>query len=140
MSPRSRSSVMVGASLALIGLLAGCGSSSGSGTGSNAAGLINGCDAAEATDMTAQTTVDLTWTLPHHECILVRKGTTARWDGDFQVHPLVGGEAPDKDSASPISAATPAGNLEGVTFSQAGEFPYFCQAHVAQMQGVVYVE
>ena len=134
------SSVMVGASLVLIGVLAACGSSSSSGAGGNAAGLVNGCDAAQATDMTAQTTVDLTWTLPHHECILVRKGTTVRWDGDFQVHPLAGGEAPDQDPASPISAATPAGNVESVTFAQAGEFPYFCQVHVSQMQGVVYVQ
>ena len=131
---------MVGASLALVGVLAGCGSSGSSGTGTTAAGLVNGCDAAQATDMTTQTTVDLTWSLPHHECILVKKGTTVRWTGDFQVHPLVGGEVPNSDSASPISMATPAGGSESVTFSQAGEFPYFCTVHTSQMEGVIYVE
>jgi hypothetical protein len=124
----------------LLGALGGCGSS---GTGSNGAaanGLTNGCDAAMATDMTNQSTVTLTWSLPHHECILIRKGTTVKWSGNFQAHPLVGGITPDQDPASPITAATPANGEVSVTFANAGEFPYFCVVHTSQMEGVVYVE
>jgi plastocyanin len=132
--------VKAGAGVLLLGALGGCGSS-GTGSGGAAAnGLTNGCDAAMATDMTSQSTVSLTWSLPHNECILIKKGTKVTWTGDFQVHPLAGGITPDQDPASPITSATPANGQVSVTFANAGEYPYFCVVHTSQMEGVVYVE
>jgi len=133
--------VKVSCGAVLFGALGACSSSGGSSGGGGAgAELTNGCDAATATDMTTQSTVSLSWTLPHHECILINKGSTVKWVGDLQVHPLGGGITPTRDPTSPISLAAPATGQVSVTFATAGEYPYFCSVHTTQMQGVVYVQ
>jgi plastocyanin len=122
----------------------GMGAMGGGGAGAQGGGggdaSVNGCTLADATDMTAHNAVELTWSLPHHECTLIAAGTTVTWTGNFAVHPLVGGVTPTTDPASPISTAAPANGQESVVFSQAGDYPYFCTVHLASMEGVIYVQ
>ena len=72
--------------------------------------------------------------------ILVASGTQVHWNGNFSTHPLAGGVVPTKDPSSPISLASAVGGQVSVTFSNAGEYPYFCQVHFASMDGVIYVQ
>ena len=121
----------------------GGGGAGGQGGGQGGAGggaSVNGCTLADATDMTAHNVVDLTWSLPHHQCTLIAAGTTVTWTGNFAVHPLVGGITPTEDASSPITTTAPTGNQKSVVFSQGGDYPYFCAVHLASMQGVIYVQ
>lgn len=141
----------------VLALLAACGDSTGTGAGSgggdsgggsttNTTGAgggsttINGCTLAAADDSTGMTTVSITWSSPHQACTRVDAGTAVTWNGDFAFHPLVGGEPPTTDTASPITGNTPAGGMTTVTFATAGTYPYFCDIHGATLQGVIYVE
>jgi len=125
-----------GGTAACGGGTAGTGGSAGSG-GSPA--LVNGCSIDTADDHGGQATVDLAWTLPTQECIIVDQGTVVTWTGDFGLHPLSGGETAATDPVSPISTSDQSGASASVTFDTLGDFPYFCEAHGASMQGVVYV-
>ena len=121
--------------------MGGGGSAGTGGQGAGGAGAsVNGCTLAQATDKTSQSVVDLTWTLPHHQCILVASGTQVHWNGSFSTHPLAGGVVPTMDPSSPISLASAVGGQVSVTFSNAGEYPYFCEVHFASMDGVIYVQ
>ncbi len=118
----------------------GTASNGGGGAGGGPPALVNGCDISTAEDHTTEDVIDLTWTFPHQECIRVHANATVRWSGSFGFHPLVGGVTPTTDATSPITASDQSGAIASVTFGTAGEYPYFCTAHLSAMQGVVYVE
>ena len=109
---------------------------------------VNGCTYETASDMTGQSTVDISgiqaWTIPHQVCIVVSAGTEVSWSGSFGGHPLVGGEVFSVDDASPITIAANAAGSEAATVSvmlaNAGDFAYFCNRHFEAMQGVIYVD
>jgi plastocyanin len=113
----------------------------GMGTGGGGGGmLVNGCSADMAEDMTGMPMVSLDWALGHKKCITVDVGTAVTWNGNFVSHPLSGGSPGSPDAASPITTSDQSGMAATVTFSAAGEFPYYCTVHNMGMQGVVYVE
>lgn len=129
--------------------LGACGDDTSDGNGGNSEGgsnagggtpdtEVNGCKRSAADDRTADAEVELDWTLTHQECIVVAAGTKVTWNGDFLTHPLLGGETPEEDDSSPISASD--GTTSSVIFASPGVFPYFCNAHFDSMQGVIYVE
>jgi len=106
---------------------------------------VNGCVAASAVDLRAETAVTITdidaWEVPHSACIIVSQGTAVTWQGNFDTHPLVGGTSPLTDLGSPITQAGSASGTDDatITFSATGPFPYFCDVHQTNMLGVVYV-
>lgn len=122
----------------------GAGATGGQGGEGGSATTLNGCTRAAATDLTGSAAVTITaesaWGIPHNACIVVDVGTAVTWEGDFNFHPLTGGETFDEDDNSPITGNTPANGEVVITFSDAGDFPYYCVNHGSSMQGVVYVE
>ena len=115
-----------------------------SGGAGGCAECVNGCTRADAEDMTgAETSVTITdiepWVVPHQVCIVVDAGDSVVWQSVTAEHPLVGGESPITDDASPITAGSAEGDVT-IAFPDAGEFPYFCEVHIGSMKGVVYVE
>ena len=98
--------------------------------------------------MTGTDPVNLGWSNPHQECIIISTGTTVIWSGTFftgngPTHPLNGGVTPTTDNSSPITMATEGGpgpSTTNVTFSQAGDYPYHCGIHTSTMKGVIYVQ
>lgn len=78
------------------------------------------------------------------KCVHVCKGVKLTFepiDGtDFNIHPLQGGEPPG-DPDSPFGYVLGAHQTETFTLTEAGSFPYFCDAHLnAGMTGAVYVQ
>lgn len=153
-------SVVLGAAMGLV--LQGCGSSDGaggSGGGAGSAGsagdgggggtieeVIHGCTLSTSTDLTAESAVTITelsqWIVPHQACVRISAGTEVTWEGNFSVHPLVGGVSPMIDEASPITeeGADSGTGSAAITLESEGTYPYFCDVHEATMQGVIYVE
>ena len=101
--------------------------------------MAHGCTIGAAVDRTGEPTIDLEWTIPHSNCLIVSPGTTVHWNGDFTTHPLNGGISPNEDFTSPISIATPTNLVTSVTFETSGDYPYFCEVHLLNMAGVIYV-
>jgi plastocyanin len=149
--------LLVAASLASLPLAA-CSSSSSttgstSGGGAAPSGEVNGCTEATATDMTADKTVTINFGgaigLKYSPaCVKVAKGTVVTWDGDFSVHPLVGGTVTgsgasavaSSDAASPITEAKASGMSASVTFADDGPFPFYCAVHFSDgMEGAIFV-
>ncbi len=105
---------------------------------------LNGCTAASFVDMTGQSMVSISFGSFFYTpaCLKVSPGTQVTWNGEFISHPLQGGTVlnfmgtPD-NSQIPF---TNTGTTKTVTFGSAGTFPYYCQFHVASMQGVVLVQ
>lgn len=129
------------------GAAGGSGGSGGSGGGTGAAGgsggsgggaTLNGCTRAGAEAVAGD--AELTWSLPHQECIVIGVGSSVTWTGDFGFHPLAGGTTGTVDDTSPITGSDQSGAAATVAFAAAGEYPYYCTLHGASMQGVVYVE
>ena len=100
----------------------------------------HGCTLETATDRTADSIVNLAWSNPHDECLAISTGTTVVWTGNFTMHPLLGGISPVADGSSVISTSNQSGASASVTFDDAGDYPYFCETHIASMTGVLYVE
>lgn len=110
---------------------------------------INGCESAEYEDLTASTSVTITdisaWVNnpPHKACIVVSAGTAVTWQGNFGTHPLVGGETPTTVASSPITQAMANSGTDDVTVTfnptRGTAYPYFCTAHLTDMQGVIVV-
>lgn len=125
---------------------AGAGGSAGRGGSGGSDTLINGCLQSEASDMTGMQNVTITdisaWQIPHSACVRVSANTELTWQGNFTIHPLVGGETPTTVQASPITAinASSGSDDASVTLDAAGTYPYFCKIHLTTMQGVIYVE
>ena len=82
------------------------------------------------------------WEVEHSACIIVSAGTPVTWQGNFDTHPLVGGESPTTDTGSPITHANASGTDDvTVTFNptRGQAFPYFCDVHKTTMLGVIVV-
>ena len=74
-------------------------------------------------------------------CIRVAVGQTVRFSGAFGSHPLrPGARVGDAGAPSSPIAPTQTGDRAEFTFTNAGDFPYFCEVHGAMgMMGVVRV-
>ena len=106
----------------------------------------HGCTFDTAMDQTGKATVNVSdiedWVLPHNLCLVVSTGTVVNWTGNLSTHPLVGGVDGAANATSPITIAAQGATGQAtvdVTFDTAGDYPYYCGVHVAQMNGVVYV-
>ncbi|MBL8742079.1 MAG: hypothetical protein JNK04_13320 [Myxococcales bacterium] len=115
-----------------------------SGGGGGGAALVNGCDQATAENQTTAAEVDIDWKLSTQECIRVAVGTTVNWNvtapSTFASHPLVGGTPGGGEEPGLITDSDQTGATASVTFTEAGEYPFFCNIHLQSMQGVIYVE
>jgi hypothetical protein len=100
---------------------------------------VHGCTFETADDRTGENLIDLEWRLTHAICMIVRVGTTVRWNGNFSAHPLAGGVTPVVDASSPVTTASINGSVASVTFNDPGDYPYFCTVHLLNMAGVIYV-
>lgn len=75
-------------------------------------------------------------------CLTIAAGQTVTFVGNFNTHPLVGGQY-NGDGGSPNN---PMGRHDmgstdlPVTFSTAGSYPFFCDLHAPTMVGVVRVQ
>lgn len=137
------------ASVLSLGLLMGCGEDAAEREAIDdilGGRTVNGCESADYQDLTTSTSVTITdisaWEVPHSACIIVSAGTAVTWQGNFDTHPLVGGESPTTDTSSPITQANASGTDDvTVTFSptRGQAFPYFCDVHRTDMLGVIVV-
>ena len=98
---------------------------------------VHNCTIEEAEDFTSESEIELSWSNPHHRCVLISPGTEVTWNGDFGIHPLTGGVSPSVDFLSPISSAVAQGGA--VVLNGEDDYPYFCEIHGATMTGVIYV-
>jgi plastocyanin len=124
-----------------LALVAGCGSGgSSNGDGGNGTEIC-GCTEATADDLTAQTSVTVSFggNVGLHyspKCILVAPGTSVSFEGEFSTHPL----SATAGTGNPITH-TASGTTAAFTFTQAGAFGYQCDVHFGSgMCGAVYVQ
>lgn len=115
-------------------------------TGGGGGELVNGCDSATATDMTAMADVTITQEglMYTPKCVKVTAGTNVKFVSAFASHPLVGGAVADgakvPDGTSPITP-TSTGTEATFTLANAGTFPYYCDLHaLSGMTGAIFVE
>jgi plastocyanin len=111
---------------------------------------VNGCNAASATDMRGQTQVTVRFggALGFRydpACFRVSPGTQVMFSGEFDQHPLVGGEVSMgmklPDPSSPIGGPTSSGTSKTVMLQTAGTFPFYCDIHaLVGMKGAAIVE
>jgi plastocyanin len=129
------------------GGMGGSGGGMASSSSSSSGGmLVNGCDKAAAEDHTAdmntKIAVGSAGFTYSPACIRIKKGSTVTFEGNFAVHPTVGGLTtipPMPDSSSPIKL-TNSGTSVTFTFDTAGDYPYYCEYHLPSMAGAVFVE
>jgi len=99
--------------------------------------VVNGCSNADAKDLTKEAEVTIQWDFSVADvgCVLVSAGTTITFAGNFDVHPLFGGDGNEADPASPFS------NHDNgvVTVTEAGAYGFYCALH-ASMLGAVFVQ
>lgn len=114
-------------------------------TGSNEV-AVNGCTSDIAIDLTGQQNVTITdhssWLVGHGACVLVEPGTKVTWEGNFNIHPLIGGSPGQVEATNPVTLGSPQTGSNPITidFPSSGTFGYFCTIHTTSMQGVVYVQ
>jgi plastocyanin len=111
---------------------------------------INGCDPNTATDLTGQAQVMIAFggaegNLYTPRCIKVDVGTELVFNGNFDLHPLVGGEIfngqKEPAVAGPFIPTTSSGTTVTLAMSTAGGFGYYCEVHaLGGMTGAVFVE
>jgi plastocyanin len=95
-------------------------------------------------DADVRLTWDLTIRMNPDRCTIIRAGSTVRWSGNFDVHPLepFGGDVPNP---IPNSVGADSGLPDGgaptivVAFPEAGTFGYNCENHPAIMSGAITV-
>jgi len=75
-------------------------------------------------------------------CMIISVGQTAKWVGNFDTHPLVGGEYQGTSGTmpNPIGRHDTGSTAVEVTFNTAGLYPYFCDFHAPTMVGVIWVQ
>jgi len=106
--------------------------------------LLNGCDAATATDMTGMTDVTITQEgLAYSpKCIKITAGTNVKFVSSFAAHPLVGGVVDGTkmpDGASPITPTST--GMEATFVIPAGDYGYYCDVHaLSGMFGAIFSE
>ncbi len=121
---------------------------SGTCTG-NVCSLVNGCDLATATDMTASATTTVTFANGNFtyapKCLKVKQGTVITFTGSYGSHPLLGGVvaggAATPAGSGPFVPVTNTGTTKDFTMTATGTFPYYCTAHAVSqsMYGTVFV-
>lgn len=109
-------------------------------------GPINGCSIGSAFDLTGQpdVTVSFTNALSYDpKCVRVSVGAQVTFQGNFSVHPLLGGFVSGgvfPAASGPFVPVTNTGMSKSVVMLSPGTFPYYCTAHaLAGMTGVVFV-
>lgn len=120
--------------------------STGAGGGGGGDESIHGCARAVADDHTGKATFTIKFKDFEYtpKCIVVDKGTTVTFSGDFANHPLVPGEfiegTQNPDPSSPIKE-TDTGMEASFTLGEVGTYPYYCGFHSSLgMYGVVFVQ
>jgi plastocyanin len=128
--------------MTVLAIAAGCGSSNSNSNGDGGGGVeICGCSEATAQDLTAQTSVTVSFggavgLAYSPKCILVAPGTSVSFEGEFSTHPL----SATVGSGNPITHTT-SGTTASFTFNDPGSFGYQCDVHFASgMCGAVYVQ
>jgi plastocyanin len=111
---------------------------------------INECDPNAAMDLTGQAQVTIVFgggdgNLYSPRCIKVDVGTELVFNGNFDLHPLVGGEVfngqKEPAVAGPFIPTTSTGTTSTKVMSSAGGFGYYCEVHaLGGMTGAVFVE
>ena len=110
--------------------------------------VVNACDPATATDLTAQSAVTVTFAdfAFSPSCLIVRAGTQVTFQGPFTFHPLVGGTVSDvvktPDGSSNPIAPTSSGTSQAFTMSALGAYGFYCDIHgvpPTNMKGAVFV-
>ncbi len=123
------------------------GGSAGASGGAGGAAVVTLCSCTEAaaTDLTAQSSVTITFTCCSYDqpCVKVKAGTKVTWSGSFSFHPLAPfaslGTLPN-----PTPATTSGSSVEA-TFSNPGAYGYLCTSHGSEaatgggMCGAVFV-
>jgi len=113
-------------------------------------GAVNACHADSATDLRGQMQVTvhfggaLGFTYDP-ACFMVSPGTQVTFSGEFDQHPLVGGDVSMgmkvPDPSSPIGGPTSSGTSKTVMLQTAGTFPFYCDIHaLVGMKGAAFVE
>jgi plastocyanin len=110
---------------------------------------VNACDPDSATDMRGQmgVTVRFGGALGFRyepACLRVSPGTEVTFGGEFDEHPLVGGQVSGStkapDPSSPLGGPTSNGTSKTVMLQAAGTFPFYCDVHAfLGMKGAVFV-
>ena len=75
-------------------------------------------------------------------CMIIAAGQSAKWVGNFDTHPLVGGEHNGTAGTmpNPIGRHDTGSAAVEVTFGTAGLYPYYCDYHAPTMVGVIWVQ
>jgi plastocyanin len=112
-------------------------------------GAVNACHPDSATDMRGQmqVTVRFGGALGFSydpACFRVSPGTQVTFSGEFDQHPLVGGEVSGgmkvPDPSSPFGGPTSSGTSKTVMLQATGTFPFYCNIHaLIGMKGAAFV-
>jgi plastocyanin len=107
---------------------------------------VNGCTFSQINGP-AQTQVTITFANYYYspKCVYVTTNTTVIFNGDFSVHPLIGGTVSGSTkipaTVGPFTTMISSGLSANFTMSAGGVYPYYCNVHaLLGMTGVVYVQ
>jgi plastocyanin len=113
-------------------------------------GAVNACHPDSAKDMRGQMQVTVHFGSAlgftyDPACFIVSPGTQVTFSGEFDQHPLVGGDVSMgmkvPDPSSPIGGPTSNGTSKTVMLQTAGTFPFYCDIHaLVGMKGAAFVE
>ena len=101
--------------------------------------MLNGCTKATAKELPNNQSHVIKWDFSiggGNGCFKAIKSVTAKFDGDFSVHPLMGGSPGNPDKTSPISDPK---NNNGVIMLTKGVYGFYCTKH-ANMKGAFFVD
>jgi len=96
---------------------------------------VNNCNSKDFTDLTAESSVDLTFTQLAYStrCSRVNPGTMISFSGDFSSHPLRGGQIIDgtevPDFGSPIPSVSVGTTTASFLIAPAGVYGFYCAYH-----------
>jgi plastocyanin len=118
-------------------------------TGGGTGGAVNACHPDSATDMRGQMRVTVQFGGAvgfsyEPACFVVSPGTQVTFSGEFDQHPLVGGEVSGgmkmPDPSSPFGGPTASGTSKTFMLQAAGTFPFYCNIHaLVGMKGAAFV-
>ncbi|HEX5659388.1 MAG TPA: plastocyanin/azurin family copper-binding protein [Polyangiales bacterium] len=120
--------------------------------GSTAIPELNGCKAADYTDLSGTSVAVIKFGGAQlgqkydPKCAAIQVGQKVRFEGSFTAHPLAKGTATgttidsNAGSANSPIASTTTGQSAEFTFSAAGTYPYVCTKHVPGMVGSIHVK
>ncbi len=113
-------------------------------------GQVNDCDPTSSVDLTGQAEVAIAFggtdgNNYNPRCVRVSEGTVITFNGDFSLHPFVGGEVVNgvkaQAASGPFVPATSSGMTKDFTASAEGNYGFYCEIHaIGGMNGAVFVE